>query len=299
MLDILTFYTYFVNPTDQGASPIITNLRILITGSNSGFGLLTSLTLARQGHHVIATMRNLDKGAALAATAKAEKLPIEMRTLDVCDAASVEAALADAATIDVLINNAGFEVQGGLEMVDDELMQKQLDTNVIGPLRTIRAVMPAWRRRQSGAIVNVSSTVGIVATPYGGAYSASKFALEGMSEALYMEAKPDNIRVHLIEPGRFSTTNFGSNIVRPDGWVGSELENRQIAFRKALSNLDGKAPPDPQSVADAIVNAAIDPAAPFRNLVGDDAVMLASAYKNAPTYEDFEAGIRERLDWHI
>jgi len=273
-------------------------LRILITGSNSGFGFLTSLTLARQGHHVIATMRHLDKGAELTAAAKADGLSIEMRALNVCDLGSVEAALADAADIDVLINNAGFEVQGGLEMVSVELMQKQLDTNVIGPLRTIRAVMPAWRKRQSGAIVNVSSTVGIVASPYGGAYSASKFALEGMSEALYMEAKPDNIRVHLIEPGRFSTTKFGSNIVRPDGWVGSPLEQRQIAFRKALSNLDGNAPPDPQWVADAIVNAATNPSAPFRNLVGDDAVLLASAYKAAPTYEDFESGIRKRLNWY-
>ena len=276
----------------------MTQLRILITGSNSGFGLLSSLTLARQGHHVIATMRNPDKGTELAAAAEAEGLSIEMRMLDVCDLASIEAALADAAEIDVLINNAGFEVQGGLEMVDDALMQKQLDTNVIGPLRTIRAVMPAWRKRQSGAIVNVGSAVGLVASPYGGAYSASKFALEGMSEALYMEAKPDNIRVHLIEPGRFSTTNFGSNIVRPDGWVGSELEQRQLAFREALSNLDGKAPPNPQLVADAIVKAATDPSTPFRNLVGDDAVMLAAAHKAAPTYEDFETGIRERLNWY-
>ena len=154
----------------------MSQLRILITGSNSGFGLLASLTLARQGHHVIATMRDLNKGAELQEAAEAEGLSIEMRVLDVCDAASVDAALSDAETLDVLINNAGFEVQGGLEMVDDGLMQKQLDTNVIGPLRTIRAVMPAWRKRGSGVIVNVGSAVGIVASPYGGAYSASKFA---------------------------------------------------------------------------------------------------------------------------
>lgn len=272
--------------------------RILITGSNSGFGQLSALTLARQGHHVIATMRNMAKGEELAAIAESEGLAIEMRPLDVCDLASVEAALGDAAEIDVLINNAGFEVQGGLDMVDDALMQKQLDTNVIGPLRTIRTVLPAWRKRGSGAIVNVGSAVGLVASPYGGAYSASKFALEGMTEALYMEAAPDNIRVHIIEPGRFSATHFAENIIRPEGWVGSDLEARQLAFRAALSNLDGKAPPDPQLVADAIVKAALDPTTPMRTLVGDDAIMLAHAHKTAATYEEFETGIRKRLNWY-
>src|SRR6056297_3962150 len=135
-------------------------MRILITGSNSGFGKLASLTLARQGHHVIATMRSLDKRAALLDEAAAEGLDIEARQLDVCDPGSIAAALADATDIDVLVNNAGFEVQGALEMIDDELMYRQLDTNVIGPLRTIRAVMPAWRERGHGVVVYVSSVVG-------------------------------------------------------------------------------------------------------------------------------------------
>lgn len=279
-------------------SKITGKLRILITGSNSGFGQLASLSLARLGHDVIATMRDESKGDALMASAGAEGLSIETRPLDVCDRSSVEAALADADEIDVLINNAGFEVQGGLEMVDDALMQSQLDTNVVGPLRTIRAVMPAWRKRGSGVIVNVGSAVGIVASPYGGAYSASKFALEGMSEALYMEAAPDGIRVHIIEPGRFSATKFGDNIIRPENWVGSQLEQRQIAFREALSNLDGSAPPDPQDVADAIVKAATDASTPLRTLVGNDALFLAQLRRASDTYEAFEKAIRERLNWY-
>ena len=123
--------------------------RILITGSNSGFGRLAALTLARQGHRVIATMRNVAKGNDL--LAEADGLDIELRHLDVCDPDSVSQALADATSIDVLVNNAGFEVQGAIEMIDDELMHRQLDTNVVGPLRTIRAVMPAWRERGHGA----------------------------------------------------------------------------------------------------------------------------------------------------
>ena len=118
--------------------------RILITGSNSGFGKLAALSLARQGHDVVATMRNLAKGDELR-TVEAENLPLEIRWLDVCDPASVAAAIGDPLDLDVVVNNAGFEVAGAVEMVDDELLVRQFDTNVAGPLRVIRAVLPAWR----------------------------------------------------------------------------------------------------------------------------------------------------------
>lgn len=271
--------------------------RILITGSNSGFGRLATLTLARQGHHVIATMRSLEKGQSLLDEAAAAGLSIETRQLDVCDPDSVAAALADAADIDVLVNNAGFEVQGALEMIDDELMHRQLDTNVVGPLRTIRAVMPAWRTRGSGAVVNVSSVVGRATSPFGGAYAASKHALEAMSEALHWEASPAGIRVHLIEPGRFPTTDFGSNIVRPDGWEGSDFEARALSLREALGSLDSDGPQDPQDVADAIAQAAIDPATPFRTLVGADAQLIVGA-KSSMSFEDFEKAMRSTINWH-
>lgn len=244
--------------------------RILITGSNSGFGRLAALTLASQGHHVIATMRDVTKGEAL---------------------------LADAATIDVLVNNAGFEVQGALEMIDDDLMQRQLDTNVLGPLRTIRTVMPAWRQRGSGVVVNVSSVVGRASSPFGGAYAASKHALEAMSEALHWEAASAGIRVHVIEPGRFPTTAFGANIVRPDGWEGSDFEAKALTLRAALSSLDSDGPQDPQDVADAIARAATDPTTPFRTLVGADAEMIVGA-KSSMTFEDFETAMRSTINWH-
>ena len=124
--------------------------RTLITGSNSGFGLLSALTLARQGHDVIATMRNPAKSDALDHAVAAEELSITKRTLDVADQASVDAALTDANDIDVLINNAGYEVQSSVEQLTDELMYGQLATNVMGPLRTMRAVLPSWRERGSG-----------------------------------------------------------------------------------------------------------------------------------------------------
>jgi NAD(P)-dependent dehydrogenase (short-subunit alcohol dehydrogenase family) len=161
----------------------------------------------------------------------------------------------------------------------------------------MRAVVPAWRERGSGAIVNVSSIAGRVGSPYGGAYSASKYALEAMSESLNFEVGQLGIRVHLIEPGRF-TTGFQGNKIRPECWEGSEQQQRSLVFREASSGLGGDGPPaDPQDVADAIARAATDPTTPFRTLVGADAVMI-DELKTSMSFEDFESTIRTALDWH-
>jgi NAD(P)-dependent dehydrogenase (short-subunit alcohol dehydrogenase family) len=271
--------------------------RVLITGSNSGFGRLAALGFARQGHEVIATMRNLAKGEDLRAIAEAERLPIEIRRLDVCDPGSVVEGVGDPAEIDVVVNNAGFEVTGALELVDDDLWLRQLDTNVLGAMRVVRAVLPTWRRRGSGTIVNVSSIAGVVGVPFGGAYSASKHALEGLSEALHFETAAFGIRVRLVEPGRFDT-GFQDNIVTVDGWEASDDFDRATRFRAAQGVLSGDGPaPDPQDVADAIVRAALDPTAPLRSFVGSDAELIHSA-KSSMSFEEFEAVMRETLDWH-
>ena len=271
--------------------------RILITGSNSGFGKLAALSLARQGHDVIATMRTLHKGADLRAAADAEDLPIEIRRLDVSDAASVAEGIGDPAAIDAVVNNAGFEVAGALELIDDELWTRQLDTNVLGPMRVIRHVLPAWRERGSGTIVNVSSIAGVVGSPFGGAYAASKHALEGLTETLHFETSGFGIRVRLVEPGSFDT-DFRSNIVNVDGWENSDYFDRAERFREARGALSGDGPrADPQDVADAIVRAAVDPDAPFRSFVGADAQLIDSV-KSSMSFEEFEAVMRGTLDWH-
>lgn len=268
---------------------------ILITGSNSGFGKLAALSLAREGHRVLATMRNLDKGDEL--RSEAEGLDLEIRHLDVCDPASIEAAIGDPSELDVVVNNAGFEVSGSVHMVPDDLMHRQLDTNVVGPIRLIRAVIPAWRRRGSGTIVNVSSAAGVVGVPFGGAYAATKHALEALSEAVHFENSQAGIRVRLVEPGRFETA-FSSNIVPVPGWEGSDDQGRSIRLREAQGVLNGDGPePDPQDVADAIVRAALDPDAPFRQFVGNDA-QLISATKASMSFEEFDATMRATLDWH-
>ena len=270
---------------------------VLITGSNSGFGRLAALTLARQGHRVVATMRTLAKGASLRDEASAEGLDVEIRQLDVTRPASVVEAIGDPLDLDVVVNNAGFEVEGAIEQVDDDLMWRQLDTNVMGPLRIMRAVIPAWRGRGAGVVVNVSSIAGRVGSPYAGAYSASKYALEAMSESLHFEVGQSGVRVHLIEPGRFAT-DFLGNKVHPGVWEGSDQQQRARAFREASGGMGGDGDPaDPQDVADAIARAATDPSTPFRTLVGADAELI-DHLKSSMGFEEFESTIRTAIDWH-
>ena len=278
-------------------------MSVLITGSNTGFGKLAALSLARQGKKVIATMRDPSKGDDIRRVAKEEELPIEIRKLDVCDPEMVKDCLADAQEIEAIVNNAGFEIQAAVEQLEDDLMWKQLDTNLLGPLRLIRTVLPVWTQRGSGVIVNVSSIAGRSAPPYSGSYAASKHALEALSESLHFEVSHLGIRVCVIEPGRFST-GFFENIVRPDTWEGSQHQERAMAFREALLRLDNisesdesSGSPDPQEVADAIVRAVSDPKTPFRTLVGQDAELI-DATKTSMSFEDFETTMRTALDWH-
>ena len=280
-------------------------MSILITGSNTGFGKLAALSLAREGKKVIATMRDPNKGDDIRRVANEEGLSIEIRELDVCNLEMVQNCLADAQEIEAIVNNAGFEIQAAVEQLEDDLMWKQLDTNLLGPLRLIRTVLPVWTQRGSGVIVNVSSIAGRSAPPYSGSYAASKHALEALSESLHFEVSHLGIRVCVIEPGRFST-GFFENIVRPDTWEGSQHQERAMAFRKALMRLDNisdneseesAGPPDPQEVADAIVRAVSDSKTPFRTLVGQDAELI-DATKTSMSFEDFETTMRTALDWH-
>ena len=279
-------------------------MSILITGTNTGFGKLAALSLAREGKKVIATMRDPNKGDDIRRVANEEGLSIEIRELDVCNLEMVQNCLADAQEIEAIVNNAGFEIQAAVEQLEDDLMWKQLDTNLLGPLRLIRTVLPVWTQRGSGVIVNVSSIAGRSAPPYSGSYAASKHALEALSESLHFEVSHLGIRVCVIEPGRFST-GFFENIVRPDTWEGSQHQERAMAFREALMRLDNisdneseesAGPPDPQEVADAIVRAVSDSKTPFRTLVGQDAELI-DATKTSMSFEDFETTIMTSLDW--
>lgn len=174
---------------------------VLITGCSTGIGRDLAERLARAGYLVVATARNVQ---TLDALDVAMKLP-----LDVTRPASIDAAVARVlehfGRIDVLVNNAGYAVRGALEEVPVAQMQGMFDANVFGLVRVIQAVLPHMRRQRSGRIVNISSVVGRLVTPANGAYSATKFAVEALSDALRLELAPFGIRVVVVEPGSIKT----------------------------------------------------------------------------------------------
>jgi NAD(P)-dependent dehydrogenase (short-subunit alcohol dehydrogenase family) len=191
---------------------------VLVTGASSGFGHAVAMGLAARGYHVYGTSR----GAVMPRTGEASperpSLPV-MIPMDVRSDASVDAAvghiLGRHGRIDVVLNNAGFGIAGAVEDTSVEEMQRQFDTNVFGVLRVCRAVLPYMRRQGGGRIINVSSLGGLIALPFQGAYSASKFALEALTETLRMETRPFGILVSLLEPGDFRT-GFTANRVRTE-----------------------------------------------------------------------------------
>jgi NAD(P)-dependent dehydrogenase (short-subunit alcohol dehydrogenase family) len=185
----------------------------LITGASSGIGLATAVTLARAGHTVIATMRNLDAADELSNLVAAEQLPVTMLPLDVDNDASVaqaiEKALTERGRIDVLVNNAGIAGPAPVVETPLDFFRRVMETNYFGALRCIKAVLPGMLDRHAGCIVNVSSVAGRIAIAPQAAYAASKHALEALSECLAQEVKAFNVRVALVEPGPIPTPTLG------------------------------------------------------------------------------------------
>jgi NAD(P)-dependent dehydrogenase (short-subunit alcohol dehydrogenase family) len=182
---------------------------VLITGGTDGLGRAAALLLAERGYRVFAAGRSAEKRAQLHAIARERKLPLEAVELDVCDDKSVKAAvarvLAGAGAIDVLINNAGVGYMGTIEDLEIEDWRRQFETNLFGVLRVTQAALPSMRERKRGRILMMSSVAGLVTVPAQGAYSSSKHALEGLTNALRLEMFPFGIEVILIEPGYIAT----------------------------------------------------------------------------------------------
>jgi NAD(P)-dependent dehydrogenase (short-subunit alcohol dehydrogenase family) len=189
----------------------------IVTGSFSGIGLETSVSLAQNGFLTYATMRNLDKSSIIKTAADNESLPIKVVQLNVADNRminnAIQAIVSEAGRIDILVNNAGYGLVGAFEdlSIDDEI-KNQYETNVFGLMRVTQAVLPIMRRQKSGIIVNVSSGAGLFGYPGGSAYVSTKFAVEGLSESMAYELEPFGIKVVLIEPG-FIKTNFANAMV--------------------------------------------------------------------------------------
>jgi len=184
----------------------------LITGTSTGIGLATAIALGRAGHDVYATMRHPTRAPELQRIAMQEALPITIFPLDVDDDSSVRGAvdhlLAERGRIDVLVNNAGGGLLGPIEEIPLAEFRSIMETNFFGALRCIQAVLPSMRVQRSGCIINVTSVAGRIAVAPQGAYTASKFALEAVSEILAQEVKAFNIRVAIVEPGVIKTPVF-------------------------------------------------------------------------------------------
>lgn len=255
---------------------------VLITGCSSGFGYESAKYLAQKGHHVYATMRNLNgknakPAADLASFAKEHNVNIDVLEMDVTSDESVNAAVAQISAVDVLINNAGLGYGGPLESFTSAQVLAQLDLNIVGTMRTTKAVLPMMRAQKSGLIIQVSSGAGRAAFPGFGVYHASKWGLEGMSESMRYELAPLGIDVVIVEPGPFSTNFFG-NMVQPENpEVAGSYEHVNAFFagfqgqvQSAFENAE--APTDPMLVVQSFETLMNLPngSRPIRTMVGLD-----------------------------
>jgi NAD(P)-dependent dehydrogenase (short-subunit alcohol dehydrogenase family) len=248
----------------------------LITGSSSGFGLLTSIELAKAGFRVVATMRDLGRRDRLdqAATAAGLAGQLDIRALDVTNfhalPAAVDAVVRDHGRLDVLVNNAGFAVAGFAEDIKLEELRYQFETNFFGAVAMTRAALPTMRRQHAGHIIMVSSIAGLHGSITVSSYSASKHALEGWSESLRMEVNALGIKVVLVEPGAYLTDIWTRGAVMGEKATQETSPNiqRSLRMRDRIQALPKR---DPIAVARLIASIAQDPDPKLRYLVGPDA----------------------------
>jgi NAD(P)-dependent dehydrogenase (short-subunit alcohol dehydrogenase family) len=251
-------------------------LVILITGCSSGFGLLTAARLAAAGHHVHATMRDLDKRGSLEVDLRQRGggEAFYVHQMDVADPVSVKKAVLEVVSregvIDVLINNAGFGMGGFFEDLSDEDWRRQYDTNFFGVLNVTREVLPVMRPRRSGRIINISSVSAFSGSPSLGAYASSKWALEGFSESLYMELKPFGIDVILVEPGSYRTRIFTDNARYAKDF--NNEHSPYFSMSRRLKEFVGdhvrESRRDPEEVAKVVAGLVTAPRPRFRNIIG-------------------------------
>jgi len=241
---------------------------VLITGCSSGFGLEIARHFLAQGWNVVATMRTPD------ATILPPSERLRVLALDVTDPDSIRALLEAAGPIDALVNNAGIGLLYPLEGVSMEVVRDVFETNTLGPIALTQAVLPAFRARRAGVIVNVTSAVTLAPLPLLSVYTASKVALNAFTESVALELEPIGIRTRLVLPGRSPTTRFGANA---RGRMQAETPVEYAPLLDAVFSGRGSDAPvtEARDVAEAVWRAVTDPAAPMRIPAGADAVAMA------------------------
>lgn len=255
---------------------------ILITGCSSGFGYESAKYLAKKGHHVYATMRNVSgknkqPASELKNFAQDQNLSINVLEMDVTSDKSVVAAVAQISKVDVLINNAGFGYGGPIESFSSDEVLAQLDLNIVGTIRTAKAVLPMMRAQKSGLIIQVSSGAGRGSFPGFGVYHASKWGLEGMSESMRYELAPLGIDVVIVEPGPFSTNFFGNIVTPKNSEIANDYKHVDEFFQGFKNQVqsafeDSNAPTDPILVVQSFEKLIDLPVGsrPLRTMVGLD-----------------------------
>ena len=248
---------------------------VLITGASSGIGRAAAALLAERGYTVIGTSRRLERLAGMFEDAEERGARVFGVEMDVNSDESVKSVMpglrAQFGGIHALVNNAGFGMWGPVETVSDAELKAQFEANFFGAARMIRAVLPDMISRRAGRIVNVSSVLGRMGTPFNGAYVASKHALEGLSESLRAEVKPFGIHVCLVEPGLFAT-DFQKNQIRA-----ARADDPNLAYAPYVRKYDAnhgkfdKLAGDPVRVARAIEKTIASRRPSFRHPVGADA----------------------------
>ncbi len=246
-----------------------------ITGCSTGFGRDLVILLLRQGYRVVATARDLSKIAGLVEGHETEALAL---ALDVTDRDAIQHAVAQAeekfGRIDVLVNNAGYGYFGAIEEGEDAAVRTMFDTNVFGLVDMTKAVLPGMRARRSGFVVNLSSIGGLVAFPGTGYYTATKHAVEALSEALSQEAAPLGIKVLLVEPGPFRT-DFAGRSINMSKTVIADYDQTAGERRRQTEARNGRQQGDPVRAAQAIIDVVKAPNPPLRLLLGNPAIDIA------------------------
>jgi len=268
----------------------------LVTGSSSGIGLETALSLARDGYQTFASMRDVKKAGELENIAKKENIPIEIIELDVDKEESIVSAIkkitTDAGRLDVLVNNAGYGQFGCTEDITVDDFRKQFETNFFSIVRIIQEVAPIMRNQNSGIIVNISSVAGRMGLPGSPAYISSKFALEGLGECLRYELGQFGIKTTLIEPGVIKT-NFFDSMKIPDSKTDPKYKALTDHILSGLKMMAQMGTP-PSQVADVIMKAIHDDEMHPRYIVGTDAAMFMEA-KKMKTDLEFEKYMSKEL----